>query len=260
MFIVFNLFTYEKSVGIMERGKIIFDIDGTLLNATGCSAKGFNRVYEMFEVNKRITAEFIEKNICGKPASEYNHLLLDGVPESEHEKVLTLFDQFELEEVEKADAVQLFYPDVLDNLYKLKRCYDLFIVSNCGSLYLQAVMHKINDPSLFIDVECNGNTHLPKSENILAILKRNKCSLSNTYYIGDTAGDKKASEEAGVKFCHVTYGFEPKLLEEEQGGDVKAVYPLERKRSYGFDSFNSFKELTESFEQLARKREIPISV
>ncbi len=45
----------------------------------------------------------------------------------------------------------------------------------------------------------------PKGYNIRLVADRNH--LEHPVYVGDIDGDRVASEEAGVPFCHASYGF-----------------------------------------------------
>ena len=58
---------------------------------------------------------------------------------------------------------------------------------------------------LLCDFECAGNTGHPKGYNIRLVADRNH--LEHPVYVGDIDGDRVASEEAGVPFCHASYGF-----------------------------------------------------
>ena len=55
------------------------------------------------------------------------------------------------------------------------------------------------------DIECYGNTNLSKAENISLVIKRNH--LDASFYVGDTAMDEQAANDAGIPFVHAAYGF-----------------------------------------------------
>ena len=81
----------------------------------------------------------------------------------------------------------------------------LFIVSNCQSGYIELFLEKTGLADCITDSECAGRTGLSKGPNIRLVADRNH--LQNPVYVGDIDGDRQASEEAGVKFCHASYGF-----------------------------------------------------
>ncbi len=187
---------------------VIFDIDGTLWDCSRASVVGFNRAYEELGIFKRVDVDLIHY-IAGKPSSEYNHILLDGVPEEKQEKLLELFDQYEQEAV-KDFAKDSLFEGVERGLQKLiNNNLKLFVVSNCGAPYLQAFLNDTGLKHYFTDAECFGNTGLSKAENIKAVIERNH--LRHPCYIGDTAGDQRAAKEVGIPFFHAKYGFEPTL-------------------------------------------------
>ena len=44
-----------------------------------------------------------------------------------------------------------------------------------------------------------------KGPNIRLVMERNH--LKSPVYVGDIEGDRAASKEAGIPFCHAAYGF-----------------------------------------------------
>lgn len=57
----------------------------------------------------------------------------------------------------------------------------------------------------FTDVQNWGDNPVPKGENIKLVMERN--NIHNAVYIGDTVGDAKAAETAGIDFIYARYGF-----------------------------------------------------
>ena len=55
------------------------------------------------------------------------------------------------------------------------------------------------------DIECYGNTGLPKGDNIRMVVQRNH--LERCFYVGDTHMDEEAAGAAGIPFVHAAYGF-----------------------------------------------------
>jgi phosphoglycolate phosphatase len=182
---------------------LIFDLDGTLWDCSEASANAYNLAYEKFGISRRVTKEFVE-SISGKPSSECDAILLEGVPHELHNEVSRCFDELEISSVE-AFAPTSLYPDVATGLVTLKAYYKLFVVSNCGERYLE-VFHRHAPIGEFIsDSECFGRTRKLKHENIRAVIERQK--IASACYIGDTAGDEDAAIKAGVPFFHAGYGF-----------------------------------------------------
>ena len=71
--------------------------------------------------------------------------------------------------------------------------------------YIELFLKKTGLGSFITDFECAGNTGHPKGYNIRLVADRNH--LEHPVYVGDIDGDRVASEEAGVPFCHASYGF-----------------------------------------------------
>jgi phosphoglycolate phosphatase len=182
---------------------LIFDLDGTLWDCSQASADAFNCAYEKVGIGKRVTKEFV-KSISGKPSSECDEILLQGVPSEMRQLVYRCFDDFELTAVQNYAPTAL-YPEVEEGLKALKNVCKLYVVSNCTEAYLEVFHRHTPIGHVFADSECFGRTRNFKHHNIRAIIERNK--LSAPCYIGDTAGDEDASAKAGVPFFHARYGF-----------------------------------------------------
>ena len=108
-------------------------------------------------------------------------------------------------ELLRASTQNILYPGVAETMKALCQKVPLFIVSNCQSGYIELFLEKTSLTDCITDSECPGGTGLPKGPNIRLVADRNH--LQNPVYVGDIDGDRQASEEAGVKFCHASYGF-----------------------------------------------------
>ena len=97
------------------------------------------------------------------------------------------------------------YPNVREVLSELSKKYELFIVSNCQSGYIEVLMEACDLKQYITDIECYGNTNLSKAENISLVIQRNH--LDRSFYLGDTAMDAQAAKDAGIPFVHAAYGF-----------------------------------------------------
>lgn len=97
------------------------------------------------------------------------------------------------------------YPDLEDVWKQLGRDYDLYIVSNCQTGYIEAFLDFFGFRHYIKDMECYGNTGKNKGYNIRLVVERNQ--IKDPVYVGDIEGDYEASKEAGVKFIHAAYGF-----------------------------------------------------
>ena len=89
--------------------------------------------------------------------------------------------------------------------------YELYIVSNCQSGYIEAFLDHYQLWDYLTDTECYGNNKKPKADNIALVVERN--ALTEAYYMGDIQGDYDATMGASsilgrpVTFLHASYGF-----------------------------------------------------
>ena len=90
-------------------------------------------------------------------------------------------------------------------LAELSQKYELFIVSNCQSGYIETFLQYHKLERYFTDYECPGGTGREKGENIRIVIDRN--NLEKAVYIGDTQGDYESAVFAGIPFIHAAYGF-----------------------------------------------------
>lgn len=188
----------------MKPDSIILDIDGTLWNSTPIVADAWN---EIVDARDDVPVHFTARQLTGlfgRPlpviadmafpdlAPEERYQLINTCCEREHERIL-------------ASTQDILYPGVADTIKKLSAKYRLFIVSNCQSGYIELFLNKTGLTDYITDFECPGGTGLDKGGNIRLVAKRN--NLKSPVYVGDIEGDRQASEEAGVPFCHASYGF-----------------------------------------------------
>lgn len=186
----------------MKNG-IIFDLDGTLWDSSEQIAVAWNTVFARHsEINRAISVNQII-NVLGKSMDVVEKTLL---PDLDGERRSQIFKECCEEEVNflLINGGRL-YQKVEETLSKLNEKYDLFIVSNCQSGYIEAFLEHYGLNKCFDDFESYGNTGLGKDENLKLLAKRN--GLTNVIYVGDTQGDYDATMEAGFKFIHASYGF-----------------------------------------------------
>ena len=186
---------------------IIFDIDGTLWNTTEVVAKAWNRAVKDSGLREFtdlcITADMLKKEF-GKPMDVIADDLFGDIDPGVKAELLKCCCKYEHEEIEACNG-DLTYPHMSETVKELSLKHNLFIVSNCQDGYIELVMDKTGIREYIRDFECFGHTGLQKDENIALVVKRN--GLKNPVYLGDTAGDKAASDKARVPFVFASYGF-----------------------------------------------------
>ena len=188
----------------MKTDGIILDIDGTLWNSTPIVAKAWNEVIEKRDdIPFRFTAEQLMQ-LFGRPLPVIADMVFPFLGEKERYGLIDKCCKRE-HELLLASRQNLLYPGVAETMKALCKKIPLFIVSNCQSGYIELFLEKTGLTDCITDFECPGNTGLPKGPNIRLVADRNH--LRNPIYVGDIDGDRQASEEAGVKFCHAAYGF-----------------------------------------------------
>lgn len=211
--------------GVNMKKGIIFDMDGTLWDsAEGVAGSWTEVVKEEYPELPEITTEDIQ-SVMGKTMDVIAQILFPTLTADEQ---LELLDKCCIRENDYlAEHGGVLYPEVEETLAKLKENYNLYIVSNCQSGYIEAFLEYYDFEKYFEDIECYGNNELSKGENIKLIVERN--NLDKAVYVGDIQGDYDATMEAGLPFIHASYGFgdiaEP-VETIEKFSDLPQVVPL----------------------------------
>lgn len=188
----------------MKPDSIIFDIDGTLWDSTPIVAESWNQIVSQREdVPVRFTAQRI-KELFGRPLPVIADMVFPFLEADDRYALIDTCCEREHELIRAADQ-DITYPDVIDTIKALSKEYKLFIVSNCQAGYIELFLEKTGLAPYIIDFTCPGDTGLHKGPNIRLITERNH--LKTPVYVGDIEGDLRASKEAGVLFCHASYGF-----------------------------------------------------
>lgn len=181
---------------------IIFDLDGTLWDATAACVSCWNAGLDEAGIDQRVNTDDIRR-VTGIPFHECVSTLFGGTDDIDLEQLGALINTHEQQSL-LTNGVQL-YENLISGLEVLSKQYGLYIVSNCQSWYLQGFLDFSDSRHLFKDQTCHGDMGLLKSEMIRAIMQRN--SLSQSLYIGDTASDEKAARDAGIDFGYAAYGY-----------------------------------------------------
>lgn len=194
---------------------IIFDVDGTLWDATETVALSWNRaIRENSNLEIHIDGAVLA-GVFGKTMTEIGDILFPSLPEDERAKLLDQCFVYENRLLETTPG--RLYPHVYETIRLLSKRYPLFIVSNCQCGYIE-VMEKTTGIGEFIkDTLCFGQTRKCKADTIRLLMEKN--SLSSPVYVGDTKGDQTACQQAGIPFIHAAYGF---------GADVEAVCRIQQ--------------------------------
>lgn len=178
---------------------IIFDLDGTLWDTSKQTQKIWNNVAEKYNLKNN---NYKINDIMGLTQEEIIEFLFKNNRELGR-KFITECQNKENEYFAKNGAY--IYNNVLETIYNLYHEFELYIVSNCQSGYIESFLQYYKLEKYFKDYECSGNTGEEKSQNINKILQRN--SVLSAVYVGDTEKDYYASKTNNLPFIWVSYGF-----------------------------------------------------
>ena len=185
---------------------ILFDLDGTLWDATNVTAATWVEVLAKHpEVKCAMPLD--HETICRYMGLTNEELAEVFFPDLPFEVAFALMgESCALENEWLPVRGGILYDGVEETLFRLKtEGYRLFVVSNCQAGYIEAFLwaHDLGD--LFEDIECTGNTGLCKAENIRLVMERN--GLTSPVFVGDTISDGSAARTAGIPFVYAKYGF-----------------------------------------------------
>lgn len=186
-----------------KRG-ILLDVDGTLWNAVDVITDSWNeRLKEFPDVDRVITPDQMQKCL-GKTMFEIADMLFPFLEVERRREVLDAAMRFEVEYMKSHPG--RIYPQVAGTLRSLRDAgWHLYIVSNCQKGYIEDFLHAMGEDGMVEDHLCFEDTLLDKGSNIRLCVERNALDLA--VYVGDTAGDLAASQNAGIDFIYAGYGF-----------------------------------------------------
>ncbi|GAA0361448.1 HAD family hydrolase [Bacillus horti] len=182
---------------------IIFDLDGTLWDSTDMVLEAWNHILQSDHSNQKSITKEEFQSVVGMQVQEIGKRLFPNMDETELNQFLEKCNQSECDVLTSQGGV--LYDRLESVLKALSKKYKLFIVSNCQAGYIEAfyAFHQLE--KYFVDYENPGRTGLSKGENIKLVIERN--NLQAAIYVGDTEGDQKAAEFAGIPFVYARYGF-----------------------------------------------------
>lgn len=186
----------------MKTDSILFDLDGTLWNATHTTTKFFQgRLKELgYDV---VIPQPLVQSAMGMLVEEIAEVYFKDFPAEERLHMMHTAN------IGKADFLRahggILYPQVEETLALLSKKYKLFLVSNCTEEYLDAFYAAHHLERYFTDFENSGRTGMPKDHNIRLVVDRYQ--LQAPVYVGDIDKDRLAANAANVRFVFASYGF-----------------------------------------------------
>lgn len=181
---------------------LIFDMDGTLWNATESYAAIWNEACKLNNYDVRITGKDLLPHM-GKTLD----LITTGLYGEDFPMDVNKFleDVYRLESELMPKLGGILYDGVREGFEKLSKHYKLLLLSNCGVHGLQNFMEYTGLTPFVTDTITFGETQVPKSENLKIISERN--NVKHPVYVGDTKGDCDETHKANLPFAYMEYGF-----------------------------------------------------
>ncbi|WP_242916783.1 HAD family hydrolase [Pontibacter liquoris] len=184
-------------------GTLIFDLDGTLWDATQTVADAWQEALKKYDFIDRSVTQKDVQSLAGMPYDAIFEKLFPNVPDKYKTELQETCAAQELQHLSSAGG--RLYDGLEETLAYLQGKYKLAIVSNCQSGYIEAFLQHSKLHAYFTDHACYGTSKLAKADNIREVIRRN--NFTNAVYIGDTKGDYEASVGANVPFIFAAYGF-----------------------------------------------------
>lgn len=181
---------------------IIFDVDGTLWDSTEIVARSWTDYLKTEGIFMEITSQRLMQ-LFGQFLPDIAKALFPDFSEEEQLRLIDGCCQAEHEALSRQCAP--LYPGLESTLQALSRKFPLFIVSNCQAGYIEVFLKATGFSKYFKGHLCPGDTGKDKAGNIRQII--DDYGLSSPVYVGDTMGDYKACQKAGVPFIFASYGF-----------------------------------------------------
>lgn len=179
---------------------ILLDMDGTLWDAVDTYTAIWNETYRRMGIDAEVKrADLLDcmGMTLGKIIERIAPKYIDAAAFT---KVLREVD----DELMPRLGGRL-YPGVRESLPQLAEHFGLYMVSNCGPRGLEYFLQYTGLGEYITDTLTNGQTHLPKADNIALLMQRHH--LTDCVYVGDTQSDCDAAHRAGIDMIYVDYGF-----------------------------------------------------
>ncbi len=186
---------------LQQADSIIFDMDGTLWDATDSYVACWNLALQRSGLTRQITRPDLE-SLMGLEEKVIFEKVFPHSSATERERIAYLVNQAQEEYIPEHGGT--LYEHVREGLALLCQEYKLLVVSNCQENTVRDFLAWAQLSSYILDSETHGRTRQSKAENIKAVMQRNQ--LQKPVYVGDTRSDEQAARLAGVPFIYVSYG------------------------------------------------------
>ncbi len=205
---------------------VIFDLDGTLVNAYGAIVNSFN--YTMRRLNFPLKSAFIIKKAVGWGDE---NLLKPFIPERALKKALSIYRAHHKTALLKDSKLM---PHAQRLLRRLKRQgIKLAVASNRPTKFSLILLRHLEIKKYFDYCLCADKLKFgkPRPGILNKIIRRMGAKKNQAFYVGDMAIDAEAGRRAGIKTIVVLTG-------SSSGVEVKREKPFRVLRSLSRISFD----------------------
>lgn len=180
---------------------VIFDVDGTICD------------------NVHVVLEAWKPMLEGKPHAEWNEeFIRDHMGKTMDAWAADMFPSLPLEQAQELvnhggdlenkyilENGTYIYPGIEEVFQTLSQKMSVYILSNCGLGYIEAITKHAHIDQYVEGHLCFGDTGLDKPENIKLLMQQQ--GIDEAVYIGDTQQDYNSTMKAGILFIFASYGF-----------------------------------------------------
>lgn len=185
----------------MKADAIIFDMDGTLWDATASYAAVWNAALKQIGLDNEVTSQQLVPLMGQTLEAILATLLGDSLPK--RGEFLQRLSHCEAQMMPQLGGK--LYPGVKATLERLAATHRLMMLSNCSSSGLKNFTAFTGTAHCFSALLTQGERPVSKAENLRYLVARH--GLEKPVYVGDTQADCNEAHSAGVSFVHAAYGF-----------------------------------------------------
>ena len=188
----------------MKYEAVMFDLDGTLWDATDNIIKAWDMAVKEFdELKDRSMGEKELQSVFGLPMDKITDILFPELSKARQKEVMERCCEVENAYLNEHGGV--LFTGLRDTLKKLCETHKLFIVSNGQAGYIESFLNSQGLWDYFTDIRNWGDNPVSKGENIKLVMEKNH--IKSAVYVGDTQGDADSAAYAGIDFIYARYGF-----------------------------------------------------